>query len=507
MSREPESPLEIHNETMNRIIGGRMRPGPSTLSVQPDHGPELSSGTEMTVCKICNLPVNRYTIGEEEVWSHSRSWQRHDHDPIPTVVPANQVKLLECDFCGNDVEPYWAFHGENLRHTQGNSDLNFGSIWTACKACGELVLDNDLEALLERFMTVNAILASITDPERLRIHRADAINMWTTFLPTVTEVRYVGPRKPRAKLSPQIMPKLQLGLLRFWRNSRMFEFLNARPPGIDLSFPGVHFGDDAFERSIPSGATIPRDAWDRYTKHVCDGIEGADLYWVAPNFTKLAMHAGKDFTKLVLNRENLPSPFGFMVFAEPINEMHQGVTQPADVCAMSWTLVPGGVWFYFYAQADDGDPKVDIERMRREVGYLIAASEGVGWAFGQEWAPESSTILPTVFATFALMQQPGVADQRPGPVDTKFSRSYQRQYKRKPPEVNLVDLRAQPRRSSKPTTTGRQLEYRVFRRGHWKDQAYGPQRALRRQIYISQYIAGPDGAPFRPPKPVVKVVK
>ena len=35
------------------------------------------------------------------------------------------------------------------------------------------------------------------------------------------------------------------------------------------------------------------------------------------------------------------------------------------------------------------------------------------------------------------------------------------------------------------------------RRGHWRNQAYGPNRSLRRRIWISDTIVTPSGKPYR----------
>lgn len=42
----------------------------------------------------------------------------------------------------------------------------------------------------------------------------------------------------------------------------------------------------------------------------------------------------------------------------------------------------------------------------------------------------------------------------------------------------------------------RQLTHRFVVRGHWRNQAYGTDRALRRRTYILPYVKGPENAPF-----------
>lgn len=44
--------------------------------------------------------------------------------------------------------------------------------------------------------------------------------------------------------------------------------------------------------------------------------------------------------------------------------------------------------------------------------------------------------------------------------------------------------------------SGRSLTHRFVVRGHWRNQAYGANRALRRRMYILPYVKGPQDAPF-----------
>ena len=44
----------------------------------------------------------------------------------------------------------------------------------------------------------------------------------------------------------------------------------------------------------------------------------------------------------------------------------------------------------------------------------------------------------------------------------------------------------------KGTGTGNKLTYRTVVRGHWRDQAHGPGRALRRQKWIAPHVRGAD---------------
>lgn len=77
------------------------------------------------------------------------------------------------------------------------------------------------------------------------------------------------------------------------------------------------------------------------------------------------------------------------------------------------------------------------------------------------------------------------------------------QLKRKPlrdETVTVVTLRrhvrAQVTQVQNAEKSGRQYVHRFVVRGHWRNQAYGTNRLLRRRTYILPYVKGPDGAPF-----------
>lgn len=71
-------------------------------------------------------------------------------------------------------------------------------------------------------------------------------------------------------------------------------------------------------------------------------------------------------------------------------------------------------------------------------------------------------------------------------------------------EVMVVNLR-RLRHKTKNPGTGQPLAWRQEIPGHWRMQAYGPGRRLRRKIWIDAFEQGPVDAPRRPVKP--KVIK
>ena len=71
-------------------------------------------------------------------------------------------------------------------------------------------------------------------------------------------------------------------------------------------------------------------------------------------------------------------------------------------------------------------------------------------------------------------------------------------------DITVVTLRRARHETSKEAKgTGEPLQWRSDVAGHWRNQAYGPRRTLRRRIWIDAHERGPEDAPKRPVKPKV----
>ncbi len=492
----------------------------NVVYADPDEDPEISDLSDVVmVCEVCEQQLNRFSTADDEVWVHNRAFSHYSHEPVPKLIPRAQHKKTQCDFCGLLGPLHWKYAGERLQTAlpAANYVSDFGTVWGACEPCSTLLNNGDLEALIHRVMRVSPTLGKGLDFEEQKFMRARLLDLWGTFLPTVTEQIYVGPQREPAKLNPRMMPKLQAGLVRFWRNPTLADkfAVNRGFNGQILSLPGIHCGfEDRFSVQFQPDIAIPKQFWDNHVNHLTAGLEGdqCDLIWISRDFTQLAIMAGKDFDKLVVTREELPAKFGFMMFEAPIFELQRPGGTSA-VRGITWTLVPDGIWVNLYFQGEEGDPTVNVEQMRAELGWLHCPNIGGGIKFGAEIElPDDDReydFIRTVFAAWFLMSQPGVTESRPAPVDKKAARSFQRAHGRHLPDVRLVDLRRQPHRSGGdgPSREGRKLTVRVYRKGHWKRQAYGPKRGLRRTIYVSPYIAGPEGAPLKERPPVVMILR
>lgn len=482
---------------------------PGDLAPHPVYG-------RFVVCETCRVPLTRLMdVDGGIVWLHTQNWNHYDHVPIPAAGTETDQPNSICDFHGDTAELTWVFTGDRIQVPLGDTLHDYGANWSACNECAELIRAQDYQGLLRRALRLSQTARDAHARGERFTGGETWMPLWRRFIPSIYKEQYIGPRLTPTKLTPHLMPKIQLGLLKFWRHPNLLGQLNDRTPGTHVSIPGVHLGrEDEFLIRHDYTQKIPAEGWSNHVDHLTAGLLTAELFWISTNFTRLAIMAGKDLGEnLEITREEIPSPFGLMVFEEPIGEIPRPGGN-AQIRAVSWTLVPAGVWINLYIQVEDSTSTgIDPVELRHEFGYLLCLNAGSGFVFGQPIAAAPGRELwymHTIFATWFLMAQPGVADQSSAPVDKKYSRAFQREHNRKLPAVRLVDLRKRPRRSSSPeheSGTGRTLTERIFRRGHWKRQAYGPKRGMRKMIYVSPYIAGPEDAPLRERPPIVKILR
>lgn len=506
------------SETMDKL--GVRDYGVPTVYIDPeDNEASLDQRDHIIVCEVCEKQLNRFTTPDHtEMWVHTHIWQRYDHEPVPVKRPKDTPRVTLCDFCGLEGVNTWVFAGDRMRSVSGNLNHDYGTNWGACAQCSVLVNDRDLNGLIDRVIRVGPVSRKLRRTVDIGHMRDQLANLHGPFLNSIVSKRYIGPPIVPTRLHPRLMPKLRTGLLKFWRNNALYERIGAKEHFTNV--PGLAAGDDTvFRRSYEPGEQIPRTVLHEHTRHIATGIEVAEMYWISKDFTTLATVAGQDLTDIELSREQLPADYGFLIWETPVGEIERtyGV---AGIRAISWTLVSGGVWLNVYVQGEDADPDCNITEMRAEHGWLISPNCGSGLPFdvlmAREPTPKANLAVAetnfvyTLLATWFLMQQPGVAEQRTAPKDKALARAYQRNHGKPLPDVRLVDLRRHAVARTEPESDAerRRLSVRFMVRGHWKRQAYGPKRGLRRTIYIAPFMKGPDGAPLKVDTPAtVKVLR
>jgi hypothetical protein len=481
--------------------------------------------SNVIVCQTCNIVLNRLSTPDDhdnDTWVHTRTWKKYDHEPIPVSVPRNTVTTADCDFCGRNARLNWTFVGQHVGIVTPTGGNDYGTRWGACDPCAEYIDNGNITGLLRRVMTVSAIARQGTTPAEKTHIAAELNKLWSAFFKEGYQKEYTGPPVEPPRLNPKHMPKYRQGLIKFWNHDKLYDQTTGHGIHKGQSLPAFTVDpdrEDDFNYRVRPGEPLPPDAFERFRKHLTVGIKAADLYWISKEFTQLATLAGTEFNKLLITREQLPSPHGFAIYEQPIGEIRRP-DGTAGIRAFTWTLIPGGIWVNIYFQIEDAG-RIDVApehytHLRQEVGWFLCANPGGGFRFdlpipapGHD-AEDNFAFINTIFATWMFLTQPGVAEQTIAPADKKLARAYQRSHGQKLPDVILVDLRRRQRRDTDTThDTGPRgpLQYRRYTRGHWKRQFFGPKRGQRKLIYISPYIAGPDNAPLRATTPTVKVLR
>jgi hypothetical protein len=234
-------------------------------------------------------------------------------------------------------------------------------------------------------------------------------------------------------------------------------------------------------------------------------IHAADLYWVMPDMGALAMGAAGQLADVRFTPADRPSGIGLAVFDGGAGSVdYQGAEFPVD--ALSWGPALKGMRLWQWIRRSRRE-----EALRRMGGELGAWMPPLLPAFGgvlstsseatpvEDLSAELRTSATTLAAAWHLMEQPRLVDRSRLEPDRKERRSLARAGDASP-DVTLVDLRRQyvpqDRDGGEGEQGGRRYRHRWVVSGHWRDQPYGPERALRRKTWIPAYVKGPDGAPM-----------
>lgn len=114
---------------------------------------------------------------------------------------------------------------------------------------------------------------------------------------------------------------------------------------------------------------------------------------------------------------------------------------------------------------------------------------------GEDFPDPIPTWLMSLWAV--LNDPPSVTTVAEPPVKRAERRRAERLGTLRPIKVVNLTKRATMSVSENPTSgPSFRLRHRVIVRGHWRNQAYGPRRSLRRRIWVDEYVKGPDDAPL-----------
>lgn len=245
---------------------------------------------------------------------------------------------------------------------------------------------------------------------------------------------------------------------------------------------------------------------------LAEQYRAAELYWVTPDMTRLALHSSEDIPEWTPAAAR-PSTFGLLVWdgglphlpwhgapekawtRSPLG-MRVPPTVPLD--AMMWSPAPSGIRIGLLTRTDVlADVLVDrwhdtgLFAFGDIVLPLLDPAPTTAADWSSDWTPR---MVAVVGATWLMMQQPTVVDVRP--LDPHTGNGAPRQ-PRLDAEVRIVDLRRAVIAPRAPAGDGgRAFRHRWIVSGHWRQQACGPGRTQRRPVYVPSHVKGPDGAPM-----------
>ncbi|GHB14582.1 hypothetical protein GCM10018777_56680 [Streptomyces albogriseolus] len=237
-------------------------------------------------------------------------------------------------------------------------------------------------------------------------------------------------------------------------------------------------------------------------------LEVGELFWVQQDMAALAMHAGEQLAAARWATADRPAPCGLLYWQDGIGHMEaQGVQVPVEACA--WGPYQGEllVWLLMsrdrlVAEAAAARPELEIvvEKVPPLIPIFAAmipvTAEPLPMVELGSEVPQP--VLAALASAWLLMQQPLLVDRVRERADKPTVRAYARDGLPSP-EVTVVDLRRQYTPQDQDPDQegpGRHYKHRWIVSGHWRDQAYGPGRSLRRKTWVPSYVKGPEGAPL-----------
>ena len=250
-------------------------------------------------------------------------------------------------------------------------------------------------------------------------------------------------------------------------------------------------------------------------------VDAAELFWVTKRmvrFTAAAAQSLPDWTPT----EAAPSLNGLVAFAEPAGSIPSTEWDETPLVGETVVQVPwdGMVWsvddltgnlrvatLTRQPSASGGNPAWDGAPLTPVHIYHFDADALTSTA-DKRTQREDGGILSFIGAMWLIMSQPSTAQVAHETAPIPHRKNDDPPVPGPPPrrqtaDVSIIDVHPQQQEPSERETGGsnnsrsrRQYRHRWWVRGHWKQQAYGPHRSLRKPMYISAFVKGPEDKPF-----------
>jgi hypothetical protein len=406
---------------------------------------------EEMACATCLTPLNVL----DDQYIHPLYRDNDGHPPVP--VPTSQLDTVDrsCDFCG-DQYPMWTLRGGNVRVLATSSQTglvqDMGKSWAACVPC---MADLDAGRAMKvvdravRRMRVHDIPLAHTETHKLHQAFLRQRQPGRTLITTTAW--------PDLNLSPRDLPKVRDRLASFYRGP------DELPTTLRLS---------------------------QMRRQLADCLDRARLYWIDNSFTELAEHAAFQMPAVTASKELAPCDDGLLVW-------NRSAT-PHKITAVTWAIRDSTIHAVVYRAIGSGLADQPLQQLRSDVGWL-APMRTFQLQHQQLITDPHDDRSAILLATWLLIAQKATEDL-PADIDKTTRKKYARS-QRPLPDVRIVRIRTHSQRddTTKITGTGGSRTYtsRVWVTGHWRNQAYGPGRTLRRPIYIHPFLRGPEDAPIK----------
>ena len=233
------------------------------------------------------------------------------------------------------------------------------------------------------------------------------------------------------------------------------------------------------------------------------GINRSRLMWVNRDMTDLAVSAAASLPEWS-PAAAIPEEFGLIAWAKPVGTFDwpvpgsaERVRMPVDV--MCWGVLESsvGVSCGFRTERIAGQLNPGLAR-------LPLMSHPVGmWNLEEpvDHRLDNGAVSPmsVLGAAWLLSQQPSISERREIHTATGQSTA-EGDLDPDPDAVSIIELRRlrQPDGAAGEGGSGESRRYdrRFWVSGHWRQQACGPGRKLRKPLWISPFIKGPEDAPL-----------
>lgn len=256
-------------------------------------------------------------------------------------------------------------------------------------------------------------------------------------------------------------------------------------------------------REQPATATLVSQAQEDLA-----GIASSVLFWTARDMTDLAVSAAASLPEWS-PAAAIPEEFGLIAWAKPVGMFDWPVPGRAERIRMPVDLMSWGVRGSSVGVSCAFRTERIAEQLNPGLARLPLISHPVGmWDLEEPVSHrlDNGAVSPlSVLGTaWLLIGQPAVSARR----EIRPTIGPSAAARDDGDGVSIIELRRLQSNSSAAepdSQSHRRYDKRFWVSGRWRNQACGPGRKLRRPVWISPHIKGPDGAPVMDPSARVYV--